>query len=201
VKTLSPSRSDRAKRISSGPNTVPFARRPDHALLLQSVRVPTKSCHKAGVVPDRILIQISRGEHRVLDPDDVYYLRAVSGSQMYFDANSRPKWVLRYVSNLAAWMRDRNAIAVSISHVSSPGTFSELQEVLHRLKMGYRARETEAQKDTQHFCNGHRWVLQSQTLTANRVTDGSWGEVIQVGYELIRMLRVDRPDLEEPRSR
>lgn len=64
------------------------------------------------------------------------------------------------------------------------------------MKMGCRARETEAQKDIQQFCNGHRWVLQSQTLTANRVTDGSRGEVIQVGYELIRMLDLDPESVE-----
>ena len=31
------------------------------------------------MAPHRILIHISRSEHRVLDPDDVYYLRASGG--------------------------------------------------------------------------------------------------------------------------
>jgi len=31
------------------------------------------------MVPHRVLIHISRGEHRVLDPEDVYYLRARGG--------------------------------------------------------------------------------------------------------------------------
>ena len=39
----------------------------------------TRSCYKVGVAPHRILIHISRVEHRVLDPDDVYYLRASGG--------------------------------------------------------------------------------------------------------------------------
>ncbi len=43
------------------------------------MRVVTKSCYKSGMVPHRILIHISRSEHRVLDPDDVYYLRARGG--------------------------------------------------------------------------------------------------------------------------
>jgi len=48
-------------------------------MLRQPVRVVTRSCYKAGMAPHRILIHISRSEHRVLDPDDVYYLRAKGG--------------------------------------------------------------------------------------------------------------------------
>ncbi len=62
-----------------GPNTGPFARRPDHAVFRQPVRVVTRPCYNTGRVPHRILIHISRSEHRVLDPDDVYYLRARGG--------------------------------------------------------------------------------------------------------------------------
>jgi hypothetical protein len=43
------------------------------------VLVVTRSCYKVVMAPRRILIHISRGEHRVLDPDDVYYLRARGG--------------------------------------------------------------------------------------------------------------------------
>ena len=43
------------------------------------MRVVTRSCYKDGMVARRILVHISRGEHRVLDPDDVYYLRARGG--------------------------------------------------------------------------------------------------------------------------
>ena len=41
--------------------------------------VATRSCYKVGVAPHRILIHLSRVEHRVLDPDDVYFLRASGG--------------------------------------------------------------------------------------------------------------------------
>jgi len=40
------------------------------------MRVATRSCHRTDMAPHQILIQISSCEHRVLDPDDVYYLRA-----------------------------------------------------------------------------------------------------------------------------
>ena len=43
------------------------------------MRVATKSCYNADMAPHRILIHISRSEHRVLDPDDVYFLRASGG--------------------------------------------------------------------------------------------------------------------------
>lgn len=45
----------------------------------QPVRVVTRLCYKVGMAPYRILIHISRSEHRVLDPVDVYYLRARGG--------------------------------------------------------------------------------------------------------------------------
>ena len=43
------------------------------------MRVVPKSCYKAGMAARRVLVHISRSEHRVLDPDDVYYLRARGG--------------------------------------------------------------------------------------------------------------------------
>ena len=43
------------------------------------MRVVTKSCYKFGMTPHRILVHVSRSEHRVLDPDDVYCLRARGG--------------------------------------------------------------------------------------------------------------------------
>ncbi len=39
----------------------------------------TKSCYTSGMTPFRILIHISRGENRVLDPDDVYCLHVRGG--------------------------------------------------------------------------------------------------------------------------
>ncbi len=65
--------------MSDGPNTGPFARRPDHAVFRQHVRAVTRSFYKAGMASHRILIHISRSEHRVLDPDDVCLLRARGG--------------------------------------------------------------------------------------------------------------------------
>jgi hypothetical protein len=35
------------------------------------------------MTPHRILIHISRSEHRVLDPDDMYYLRARGGEMKF----------------------------------------------------------------------------------------------------------------------
>ncbi len=61
------------------PKTSSFAKQPACAVCHQSVRVVTKSCYKFGMTPQRILIHISRSEHRVLDPDDVYLLRARGG--------------------------------------------------------------------------------------------------------------------------
>ena len=43
------------------------------------LRVVTRSCYKTGMAPRRVLIHISRYEHRVLDPDDMYYLQARGG--------------------------------------------------------------------------------------------------------------------------
>jgi hypothetical protein len=54
--------------MSDSPNTGPFARRPGHAAFRQSVRVVTMLFYKIVMEPSRILIHISRSEHRVLEP-------------------------------------------------------------------------------------------------------------------------------------
>ena len=59
--------------------TSSFATRPACAVCRQPVRVVTRSCYKVRMTQHRILIHISRGEHRVLDPEDVYFLRASGG--------------------------------------------------------------------------------------------------------------------------
>ena len=59
--------------------TRPFAKRPNHALIDQLVRVVTRSCYKVSMAVSRVVVHISRSEHRVLDPEDVYYLRARGG--------------------------------------------------------------------------------------------------------------------------
>lgn len=43
------------------------------------MREKTKSCYKPRMASHRVLIHISRSEHRVLDPDDVYCLRSRGG--------------------------------------------------------------------------------------------------------------------------
>lgn len=43
------------------------------------MRVATRSCYNSVMVPARILVHISRIEHRVLDPADVYSLHARGG--------------------------------------------------------------------------------------------------------------------------
>ncbi len=70
---------DGGRRRVRRPKTSSCAAGPDHAVCRQPVRVVTKSCYKAGMAQRRILIHLSRSEHRVLDPDDVYYLRARGG--------------------------------------------------------------------------------------------------------------------------
>ena len=56
-----------------------FAKRPTRALFDQPVRLVTRSCYKAGMAVSRVIVHVSRSEHRVLDPEDVYYLRARGG--------------------------------------------------------------------------------------------------------------------------
>ena len=61
------------------PKTSSYAKTPARAVYHQSVRVATKSCYNADMAPHCILVHISRSEHRVLDPNDVYFLRAGGG--------------------------------------------------------------------------------------------------------------------------
>ncbi len=68
-----------ADSVPKPPKTSSSVKRPSYAACRQPVRVVTKSCYKFGMASHRILIHISRSEHRVLDPDDVYYLRARGG--------------------------------------------------------------------------------------------------------------------------
>jgi hypothetical protein len=56
VHTHPPSGSDRAEGMSDIPYTGPFARRPDHAVFRQPVRVVTRLCFKVVIAPHRILI-------------------------------------------------------------------------------------------------------------------------------------------------
>lgn len=68
TQTYPPDRPHRAEGLSNRPKTSSSATRPAHAACRQSVRVVTRSCYKLGKTPHRILIHISRSEHRVLEP-------------------------------------------------------------------------------------------------------------------------------------
>jgi len=87
------------------------------------VRVVTKSCYNTGMAPHRILIHISRTEHRVLDPDDVYFLRA-SGGETEIRLRSRiPLIDVRPIGEVAplfepiGFVRIHREHAVNIAHV------------------------------------------------------------------------------------
>ena len=82
----------------------------------QSVRVVTKSCYKAGMVPHRILIHISRSEHRVLDPDDVYYLRARGGETEVRLRSRTPLVDLRPIGDLAPLFESFGFVRVHREH-------------------------------------------------------------------------------------
>jgi DNA-binding LytR/AlgR family response regulator len=43
------------------------------------MRFGDRSCYNTAMATRRILVHISRAEHRVLDPDDVYFLSATGG--------------------------------------------------------------------------------------------------------------------------
>ncbi len=57
----------------------PFGRTPGQTLDRQVIRGTTKLWYNIFMAPSRILVHISRTEHRVLDPTDVYFLRARGG--------------------------------------------------------------------------------------------------------------------------
>ena len=103
--------------------TSSFAKTPAHAVYHQSVRVATKSCYNADMAPPRILIHISRNEHRVLDPDDVYYLRA-SGGETEIRLRSRTPLIdVRPIGEVAplfepfGFVRIHREHAVNIAHI------------------------------------------------------------------------------------
>jgi len=104
-------------------NTSSFAKTPAHAVCHQPVRVATKSCYNADMAPHRILVHISRSEHRVLDPDDVYFLRA-SGGETEVRLRSRTPLVdVRPIGEVAplfepfGFVRIHREHAVNIAHI------------------------------------------------------------------------------------
>ncbi len=103
--------------MSDGPDTDAFARKPAHAVSRQPVRVVTKSWDKAGVVPHRILVHISRSEHRVLDPDDVYYLRARGGETEVRLRSRTPLVDVRPIGEVAPLFESFGFVRIHREHV------------------------------------------------------------------------------------
>jgi len=89
----------------------------------QSVRFTTKSCYNTTIVPSRILIHISRTEHRVLDPNDVYSLNAMGGETEIRLRSRTPLVDVRPIGEVAplfepfGFVRIHREHAVSIAHV------------------------------------------------------------------------------------
>ncbi len=84
----------------------------------------TKSCYKGGMAAGRILVHISRSEHRVLDPDDVYYLQARGGETEVRLRARRPLVDVRPLGEVAplfapfGFVRIHREHAVNLSRVS-----------------------------------------------------------------------------------
>ncbi len=84
------------------------------------MRVATKSCYNADMAPHRILIHISRSEHRVLDPDDVYFLRA-SGGETEIRLRSRTPLVdVRPIGEVAPLFEPFGFIRIHREHAVNP---------------------------------------------------------------------------------
>ena len=75
------------------------------------------------MVPNRVLVHISRNVHRVLDPDDVYYLRARGGETEIRLRSRTPVVDVRPIGEVAplftrfGFVRIHREHAVNIAHV------------------------------------------------------------------------------------
>jgi DNA-binding LytR/AlgR family response regulator len=75
------------------------------------------------MAPRRVLIHISRTEHRVLDPDDVYYLQATGGETEVRLRSRSPVVEVRPIGEVAplfqphGFVRTHREHAVNIAHV------------------------------------------------------------------------------------
>ena len=98
------------------PETSSSARRPAHAVCHQPVRVATKSCYNADMAPHRILIHISRSEHRVLDPDDVYFLRACGGETEIRMRSRTPLVDVRPIGEVAPFFEPHGFVRIHREH-------------------------------------------------------------------------------------
>ena len=76
----------------------------------------TKSCYKAGMAPRRILVHISRSEHRVLDPEDVYCLRARGGETEVRLRSRTPLVDVRPIGEVAPLFESSGFVRVHREH-------------------------------------------------------------------------------------
>ncbi len=90
----------------------------------QSVRLMTRSCYKVGMALRRVLVHLSRSEHRVVDPDDVYYLRARGGeTEVRFRArtpvvDARPLGEVAPLLERFGFIRTHREHAVNLNRIS-----------------------------------------------------------------------------------
>jgi len=69
------------------------------------------------MAPNRILIHISRNEHRVLDPDDVYYLRAKGGETEVRLRSRTPLVDVRPIGEIAPLFEPFGFVRIHREHV------------------------------------------------------------------------------------
>ena len=106
--------------MPDGPKTSSYAKTPAHAGYHQTMREATKSCYNADMAPHRILIHISRSEHRVLDPDGVYFLRA-SGGETEIRLRSRTPLVdVRPIGEVAPLFEPFGFVRIHREHAVNP---------------------------------------------------------------------------------
>ncbi len=76
----------------------------------------TRSCYKDGMTSHRILIHISRSEHRVLDPDDVYFLRARGGETEVRLRSRKPLVDVRPIGEVAPLLEPFGFVRIHREH-------------------------------------------------------------------------------------
>ena len=88
------------------------------------MRGQTRSCYNSVMAPSRFLVHISRTEHRVLDPGDVYYLRARGGETKVRLRSRTPLVDVRPIGEMAplfepfGFVRIHREYAININHTS-----------------------------------------------------------------------------------
>ena len=101
------------------PDTGPCARRPAYAVYRQSVRQKTKSCYNIVMVPNRILVHLSRNEHRVLDPGEVYFLRARGGETEIRLRSRTPLVDVRSIGDVAPLFEPFGFVQIHREHAAN----------------------------------------------------------------------------------